>query len=141
MSTTVEEITEIINRETTAWDTGDVDLLLSIFHSDMVWIWPKDNTSHNPIDWELPLGKFNYDRWTKVYTKLFNENKILKNDRKIIDIKISKEGDGAFAVVDVNTVWVDGTGNETNWLGLAGKTYSKVNGEWKMVAHYGLLKY
>jgi hypothetical protein len=32
-----EEIEEIVNRETRAWDTQDVDLMLSIFHPDMVW--------------------------------------------------------------------------------------------------------
>ena len=50
-----EEIIEIVNRETKAWDTKDVDLFLSIFHKDMVWPWPPKNTDHNPIDWELYL--------------------------------------------------------------------------------------
>jgi hypothetical protein len=31
-----KEIEEIVNRETVAWDTKDVKLLLSLFHSDMV---------------------------------------------------------------------------------------------------------
>jgi hypothetical protein len=30
------EIEEIVDRETRAWDTGDVDLLLTVFHPDMV---------------------------------------------------------------------------------------------------------
>jgi hypothetical protein len=34
------EIAEIVNRETRAWDTKDVDLLITIFHPDMVWPWP-----------------------------------------------------------------------------------------------------
>jgi len=136
-----EEIKEIINRETTAWNTKDVDLLLSIFHPDMVWVWPLDNTSHNPIDWKLPLGKFEYNRWKAVYEKLFNENKLVKNERTIVDIKISKEGDGAFAVVDVDTIWENKDGVLINWFGRAGKTYSKVNDEWKLIAHHGLLKY
>ena len=54
-----QEITEIVKRETKAWDTQDVNLLLSIFHHDMVWPWPKTPTSHDPLDWELVLGKFN----------------------------------------------------------------------------------
>ena len=31
-----KEIEEIVNRETVAWDTKDVELLLSLFHPDMV---------------------------------------------------------------------------------------------------------
>ena len=30
------EIEEIVDRETRAWDTGDVNLLLTVFHPDMV---------------------------------------------------------------------------------------------------------
>ena len=36
------KIKEIVDRETLAWDTQDVELLLTIFHPDMVWPWPKD---------------------------------------------------------------------------------------------------
>ncbi len=32
-----KEIEEIVNRETKAWDTQDVETLLTIFHPDMVW--------------------------------------------------------------------------------------------------------
>ena len=35
------EITEIVNRETRAWDTLDATLLISVFHPDMVWPWPE----------------------------------------------------------------------------------------------------
>ncbi len=52
------EITAIVNRETKAWDTQDVNLLISIFHPDMVWPWPKTPASHDPMEWELVLGKF-----------------------------------------------------------------------------------
>lgn len=141
MDTLKQEIIEIVNRETKAWDTKDVELLLSIFHPDMVWVWPNDNNSQNPIDWKLPLGKFNFERWEEVYKKMFSENEIVKNERKIVDIKISKEGDGAFAVVDVDTIWRNKSGIQIHWFGRAGKTYSKVNGNWKLIAHNGLLKY
>jgi len=136
-----KEIREIIERETRAWDTKDIDLLLSIFHPDMVWVWPRSHNSHNPVDWELPLGKFDYNRWKSVYSEMFNKNKLVRNERKIVDIKISKEGDGAFAVVDVNTLWEDQSGKRMHWLGRAGKTYVKVNDEWKLIAHSGLLLY
>ncbi|MBY8981992.1 MAG: hypothetical protein KGD57_03525 [Candidatus Lokiarchaeota archaeon] len=57
------EIKDIVDREIRAWDTQDVDLLLSIFHHDMVLPWPKSNQENDPINWVLELGKFNYDRW------------------------------------------------------------------------------
>ncbi len=33
----IAEIREIVDRETRAWDTQKVDLLLTIFRPDMVW--------------------------------------------------------------------------------------------------------
>ena len=36
MSDPRSEIEEIVNRETRAWDTRDVDLLMSVLHPDMV---------------------------------------------------------------------------------------------------------
>lgn len=136
-----EDIVEIINRETKAWDTKDVDLLLSIFHPNMVWVWPKKNNAYDPIDWELPLGKFNYERWKGIYSKMFSKYKLIRNDRKIIDIKITKEGDGAFAIVNVDTLWEAEDGKKIHWLGRAGKTYVKEGIDWKMISHFGLLLY
>jgi hypothetical protein len=31
-----KQIEEIVNRETRAWDTQDINLLMTIFHPDMV---------------------------------------------------------------------------------------------------------
>ncbi len=50
MNDIYKEIEEIVNRETRAWDTQDVDLLMTILHPDMVWPWPKDNQAHDPMD-------------------------------------------------------------------------------------------
>ena len=50
-----KEIEEIVNRETHAWDTQDVDLLLTIFHPDIVWPFPKTPLSHDPMDWYFVL--------------------------------------------------------------------------------------
>lgn len=41
-------IREIVDRETRARDTQDVDLLLSVFHADMVWPWPRTYKSIDP---------------------------------------------------------------------------------------------
>ena len=45
------EIREVVDRETRAWDTQDIDLLLSVFHPDMVWPWPRTYTCVDPVDW------------------------------------------------------------------------------------------
>src|SRR4028119_2309803 len=40
MQDAAAEIREIVDRETRAWDTQDAELLLSVFHPDMVWPCP-----------------------------------------------------------------------------------------------------
>ena len=135
------EIEEIVNRETRAWDTQDVDLLMTIFHPDMVWPWPRTPQSHDPMDWVLEWGKYDYNRWKNGWLKLFNTHKLDHNDRKIRKIEISKEGDGAFAVVDIDTLWIDKEGNKNHWKGRVCKVYSKVGDEWKMTMHTGVLEY
>jgi hypothetical protein len=47
----VDEIKEIVDRETQGWNNQDLDLLLSIFHPGMVWPWPRTLQSHDPEDW------------------------------------------------------------------------------------------
>ena len=135
------EIEEIVNRETKAWDTQDVNLLMTIFHPDMVWPWPRTPQSHDPIDWVLEWGRYDYHRWKNGWLKLFNTHELDHNDRKIRKIEISKEGDGAFAVVDIDTLWVDKEGNKNHWKGRVCKIYSKVGNEWKMIMQTGVLEY
>ena len=136
------QIKEIVDRETKAWDTQDVELLMTIFHHDMVWPWPKDSKAHNPVDWVLELGKYNYKRWKKGWQDLFDTHNLIHNNRKIIKIEVSKEGDGAFAVVDVDTLWRNkSTSEDFIWKGRACKVYTKVLNEWKLIMHTGLLNY
>lgn len=136
-----KEIREIVNRETRAWDTQDVELLLSIFHPDFVWVWPKDNKSHNPINWKIELGKFDYARWKETYEDFFSKHKLKHNNREIKKVEISKEGDGAFAVVDIDTLWIDNKGQKNHWKGRVCKVYAKVGTEWKLTMHTGVLLY
>ena len=56
------EIQEIVDRETKAWNEGSVELLLSVFHPDMVWVWPTDSKKHDPMTWTSMLGKFDMQR-------------------------------------------------------------------------------
>lgn len=136
-----KEIEEIVNRETRAWDTQDVDLLMTIFHPDMVWPWPRTPQSHDPMDWVLVWGRYDYHRWRSGWQELFDTHRLVHNRRAIRKIEISKEGDGAFAVVDIDTLWRDAQGRDNHWQGRVCKVYSRVGNEWKMTMHTGVLEY
>jgi len=135
------EIEEIVNRETRAWDTQDVDLLMTVFHPDMVWPWPRTPQSHDPIDWVLMLGRYDYARWKRGWQELFDTHSLAHNHRELKKIVISQEGDGAFAVVDIDTLWINAEGARNHWRGRVCKVYSRVAGEWKMTMQTGVLDY
>jgi ketosteroid isomerase-like protein len=141
MSTVEDQIKEIVNRETHAWDTKDVELLLTVFHPDMVWPWPLTEHDHDPMDWTLVQGRYNYNRWRDGWQQLFDTHDLIHNRRVIQKIVVSKEGDGAFAVVDIDTLWVDKNGQKSHWIGRACKVYTKVGKDWKLIMHTGLLDY
>jgi len=136
-----KEIEEIINRETSAWNTQDVNLLMTIFHPDMVWPWPRTNQSHDPMDWILEIGRYDYDRWKKGWQELFDNYTLVHNKREIKKIAISNEEDGAFAVVDIDTLWIDSNNNKSHWKGRVCKVYTKLKDEWKLIMHTGVLEY
>ena len=132
----------MIDLETRAWDAQDAEALVSIFHPDMVWVWPKDAGAHNPINWVVPLGRFNRARWKASWQKLFDSHALVHNIRRTIKITVTEEGDGAFAVVDVDTLWRHReTGDDFHWNGRACKVYTKMDVGWKLISHFGLLKY
>ena len=135
------EIEEIVNRETRAWDTQDVDLLLSVLHPDMVWPWPPGPEAHDPMDWVFVLGRYDRERWRRGWQDLFDTHHLVHNRRVIRRIEVSAEGDGAFAVVDVDTLWRSHAGVDQHWCGRACKIYTRAGGEWKLIAHTGLLDY
>lgn len=137
-----EQIHEIINRETEAWNTKSVQKLLSIFHADAVWVWPKSPNSHNPMDWEIPQGKFCENRWSTIYNKLFENFDLVHNNRKTQKIEVSTEGDGAFAVVDIDTLWRNKeSGDEMHWAGRTCKIYTLTSNGWKFIFQTGVLNY
>jgi len=136
-----KQIKEIVDRETRAWNTQDVTLLLTVFHQDMVWPWPRTPQSHDPMDWVIDWGRYNYERWRSGWQELFDTHRLAHNDRTIRKIEISNEGDGAFAVVDIDTLWIDRAGNENHWKGRVCKVYSKIGDEWKMTMQTGVLDY
>ncbi len=135
------EIIDMINRETRAWDTQDTELLISVFHPDMVWPWPRTAQSHDPIDWVIEWGKYDYKRWKRLWQDLFDNYRLVHNHRTIQRIAVSREGDGGFAVVDIDTLWVDEEGNKDHWKGRVCKVYTKIGSEWKLIMHTGVLDY
>ncbi len=142
MTPTEKTIHEIINRETKAWDEKSVELLLSIFHPDMVWVWPTDAKNIDPMSWATMMGKFNYERWSKSYQDWFSTYELIYNNRITQKIVVTKELDGAFAIVDVDTLWKAKNGEVSHWKGRTCKTYVLTSyDEWKMIAQVGVLEF
>jgi len=135
------EIQKMVDRETEAWDTQDVTSLLSVFHPHMVWPWPPTHDDHDPIDWVMVLGRFDQRRWARFYQQFFREHQLVHNERRTMRIEVSEDGDGAFAVVDIDTLWLDVGRMENHWLGRVCKVYALTGGEWKMTMHTGPLRY
>ena len=137
-----EQIREMVHRETRAWDALDADALVSVFHPDMVWPWPPDDAAHDPIHWVFPQGRFDRERWRAGWQELFDTHELVHNRRSIVRVAVSEQQDGAFAVVDVDTLWrrlADGL--LFHWNGRACKGYTRTADEWKLIFHTGLLKY
>lgn len=135
------EIEEMVNRETRAWDTQDAELLVGIFHPDAVWPWPPTPQAHDPAGWVLEWGRYDYERWKSGWQNLFDTHTLIHNKREIKKIVVSKEGDGAFAVVDIDTLWRDAAGNDNHWKGRVCKVYTKIGYQWKLIMHTGVLDY
>ncbi len=136
------EIQAMVDRETRAWDTRDADLLVDTFHPDMVWPWPRNPNAHDPVDWEFPFGRYNRDRWRANWQTLFDDHDLVHNRRNTVKIVVSEEGDGAIAVVDVDTLWRHReTGADFHWKGRACKGYTRTANGWRLILHTGLLDY
>ncbi len=135
------EIQEIVDRETRAWDTRDLDTLIAIFHPDMVWPWPPHAQAHDPMEWVLEWGRYDEGRWRQGWQGLFDNHELIHNIRTTHKIEVSAEGDGAFAVVDIDTLWRDRDGNDFRWCGRTCKVYTKVGDGWKMISQTGVLDY
>lgn len=137
-----DAIIAMVERETAAWNAKDADGLVALFHEDMVWPWPSAATGHDPAGWTTGMGRFDAARWRASWQALFDEHDLVANDRTIVRVEVTPEGDGGFAVVDVDTVWRrHDDGAEQRWRGRACKVYSRVRGEWKLIMHTGLLDY
>jgi ketosteroid isomerase-like protein len=114
---------------------------MTVLHPDMVWPFPRTAQSHDPMDWVMVLGRYDRARWRKGWQELFDTHVLVHNRREIRKIEVSEQNDGAFAVVDVDTLWRESNGKDFHWKGRACKIYTKVSGEWKMIMQTGLLEY
>jgi ketosteroid isomerase-like protein len=136
------EIQAMVDRETAAWDRQDAEALVELFHPDMVWPWPPHGKAHDPAEWVFPQGRYERARWKAGWEELFRTHELVHNVRRTIRIEVSQEGDGAFAVVDVDTLWRHrADGNANHWRGRACKGYTKVGGKWLLIFHTGLLEH
>lgn len=89
----------------------------------------------------MVMGRYDRERWRRDWQQLFDTHTLVHNRRQIQKIEISEQGDGALAVVDVDTLWRDASGKDFLWKGRACKVYSWTGAEWKMTMHTGLLEY
>ena len=136
------QIQEMVNRETRAWDRQDADALVELFHPDMVWPWPPSARDHDPATWVFVLGRYDRARWKRSWQELFETHRLVHNRRVTRKIEISGEGDGALAVVDIDTLWRSHAGADNHWKGRVGKVYTLMPpGEWKLIMHTGALEY
>jgi ketosteroid isomerase-like protein len=137
-----QAIESMVHHETRAWDRQDAAALVDLFHPDMVWPWPATAQDHDPASWVFIMGRFDRERWLRGWQGLFDTHRLIHNKREIVKIVPTDEGDGGFAVVDVDTLWHDAQGRESHWRGRACKIYTRMaSGEWKLIAHTGLLAY
>jgi ketosteroid isomerase-like protein len=97
-------IQSLVNIETEAWNKQDAETLVSLFHPDMIWPWQLNEFEHDPAKWVFTKGRYNKERWKENWNELFRNYQLIHNIRKTIKIVISEQGDGAFAVVDVDTL-------------------------------------
>jgi ketosteroid isomerase-like protein len=136
------EIQAMVDRETEAWNHQDADALVDLFHPDMVWPWPPHGAAHDPAEWIFPQGRYDRARWKAGWEELFRTHELVHNLRRTIRIALSAEGDGGFAVVDVDTLWRRRSdGQAFHWKGRACKGYTKVGSKWLLILHTGLLDY
>ncbi len=142
MTSVENQIRTMVERETDAWNNQDAETLVSLFHPDMVWPWPPDENSHDPQTWVFPYGRYDRNRWKASWEELFRSHELVHNNRTIERIVVSEQQDGAFAVVDVDTLWRHRESGEFfHWSGRACKGYTRVGDRWLLIFHTGLLKY
>ncbi len=135
-------IEELVHRETRAWDHQDASALVDLCHPDMVWPWPPTERDHDPATWVFVMGRFDPQRWNQIWQELFATYRLIHNRRQIAKVEVTREADGGFAVVDIDTLWRDANGRDNHWKGRVCKVYTRMrDGRWKLIMHTGVLAY
>jgi ketosteroid isomerase-like protein len=117
-----DQVQRRVDRQAAGWEARDAQALVSLFHPDMVWPWPSDATAHDPARWAFPFGRYNRQRWKAEWKQLFRTHDPMHHHRTMVWIMLSEQGDGAFPVVDVDTLWRHcPTGEPLHWKGRACK--------------------
>ena len=81
-------------------------------------------------------------RWKLSWQALFDTHDLVHNNRETLRVAVSDQGDGAFAVVDVDTLWLNrSTRQWFHWKGRACKVYTRVGDRWLFLFQTGLLEY
>src|SRR6185437_3708432 len=112
MAAAEEQIRALVDQETAAWNARYPAALAELFHPDTVWPWPPDSKAHDPMQWIMPLGRYNRERWIRSWQQLFDTHDLVHNRRRILRVVVSEQQDGGFAVVDVDTLWRKGDTKE-----------------------------
>jgi len=141
MDAVEQGVRALIEREQRAWETGNADLLLTVFHPDMVWPFPRTSTSVDPLDWSIGFGRFDAERWRALWQHLFDTFDLVHDRWTIRSIQVAPEGDAALAVVDLDALWRAADGAEEHWHGRVAKGYTQVGEEFKLIFHTGALEY
>ncbi len=137
------QIQALVDLETKGWNTKNPDLFLDLIHPDTVWPWPPTPRDHDPERWEFVLGRFDRERWRKGWQDLFDHYELVHNRRQTVRIEVSTQADGAFAVVDIDTLWRHKqTKQAAHWKGRVCKIYTRMpDGRWKFIFQTGALDY
>jgi len=141
--TVKQQIQAMVDLETEGWNTKNPDLFLSMIHPDMVWPWPPAADAHDPALWVFVFGRFDRERWRRSWQDLFDSHDLVHNRRRTVKIEVTPEADGAFAVVDIDTLWRDrATGRDSHWKGRVCKIYTRMpSGEWRFYWQTGALDF
>jgi ketosteroid isomerase-like protein len=86
-------------------------------------------------------GRYDRRRWLHGWQELFDTYELVRNVRETGKVEVYEQRDGAFAVVDIDTLWRNLEGEQMPWKGRVCKVYPKVGQEWKMTMHTGVLVY
>ena len=68
--------------------------MLSVFHPDTVWPYPKTSRSHDPMGWVPEWRRYDRERWLSRWQELFDTHELLRNVKETKMVEVSEHGDG-----------------------------------------------